>query len=94
MLCIVTVGAYVGGYHWTEIVVSPGLIYPFAFFALAVPVVNLHFFLVFPRRNPILSRHRRAVLSVLYGIPAVFLAGLWAACMPHTGCSFTKRPYR
>ena len=24
-LCIVTVGAYMGGYHWTEIVVRPGL---------------------------------------------------------------------
>jgi transcriptional regulator with GAF, ATPase, and Fis domain len=79
VLCLVTVGAYMGGYHWTEIVVRPGLIYPFAFFALAVPVVNLHFFLVFPRRNPILSRHRRAVLCAIYGIPALFLAGLWGS---------------
>ena len=30
VLCIVTVGAYMGGYHWTEIVVEPALIYPFA----------------------------------------------------------------
>ncbi|MBV8556723.1 MAG: hypothetical protein JO116_14265, partial [Planctomycetaceae bacterium] len=29
-LCIVTVGAYMGGYHWTEIVSEPALIYPFA----------------------------------------------------------------
>jgi transcriptional regulator with GAF, ATPase, and Fis domain len=78
-LCIVTVGAYMGGYHWTEIVLRPGLIYPFAFFALAVPAVNLHFFLVFPRKNPILLGHRRAVLTALYGIPAVFLAGLWGS---------------
>ena len=47
-LCIVTVGAYVGGYHWTEIVVEPVLIYLFAVFALFVPVVSLHFYLVFP----------------------------------------------
>ena len=29
LLCIVTVGAYMGGYHWTEIVVEQALIYPF-----------------------------------------------------------------
>ena len=63
VLCLVTVGAYMGGYHWTEIVVRPALIYPFVFFALLVPVVNLHFFLVFPRQNPVLLRHRRLVLD-------------------------------
>ena len=51
-LCIVTVGAYMGGYHWTEIVVEPLLIYPFAVFASSVPVVSLHFYLVFPAQNP------------------------------------------
>ena len=70
----VTVGAYMGGYHWTEIVLRPGLIYPFAFFALAVPAVNLHFFLVFPRKNPVLLAHRRPVLSALYGVPAAIIA--------------------
>ena len=79
VLCLVTVGAFMGGYHWTEIVVRPSLIYPFVFFALLVPVVNLHFFLVFPRRNPILLRHRRLVLFLLYGIPLLFLAALWGS---------------
>ena len=54
-VCIVTVGAFMGGYHWTEIVAEPLLIYPFALFAVFVPVVNLHFYLVFPRANPILA---------------------------------------
>jgi DNA-binding NtrC family response regulator len=79
VLCLVTVGAYMGGYHWTEIVVRPLLIYPFAFFALLVPVVNLHFFLVFPRPNPLFQARRRFVLSCLYGIPALFLAMLWGS---------------
>jgi transcriptional regulator with GAF, ATPase, and Fis domain len=79
VLCLVTVGAYMGGYHWTEIVVRPLLIYPFVFFALLVPVVNLHFFLVFPRRNPVFLAHHRLVLTVLYGIPALFLAALWGS---------------
>ncbi|MFO0889173.1 MAG: sigma 54-interacting transcriptional regulator [Isosphaeraceae bacterium] len=79
VLCLVTVGAYMGGYHWTEIVVRPLLIYPFVFFALLMPVVNLHFFLVFPRPNPLFLGRRRAVLTALYGIPAVFLAALWGS---------------
>ncbi len=76
-LCIVTVGAYMGGYHWTEIVVEPALIYPFAAFAIFVPVVSLHFYLVFPRLNPIFAAYRRWVLATLYGIPSVYLAALW-----------------
>jgi transcriptional regulator with GAF, ATPase, and Fis domain len=79
VLCIVTVGAYMGGYHWAEIVVEPALIYPFALFAVFVPVVNLHFYLVFPRRNPILLRHGRGVLSALYGVATAYLIALWGS---------------
>jgi transcriptional regulator with GAF, ATPase, and Fis domain len=78
-VCIVTVGAFMGGYHWTEIVTEPWLIYPFALFAVFVPVVNLHFFLVFPRPNPILQGRRRLVLGGLYGITVAYLLGLWGS---------------
>ena len=77
VLCIVTVGAFMGGYHWTEIVVQRVLIYLFAMFAVFVPVVNLHFYLVFPRPNPILMRHRRWVLGAIYGVSVTYLAILW-----------------
>jgi transcriptional regulator with GAF, ATPase, and Fis domain len=80
-VCIVTVGAFMGGYHWTEIVAEPALIYPFALFAVFVPVVNLHFFLVFPRRNLVLERHRRWVLGALYGISTSYLVALWASML-------------
>ena len=80
-LCVLTVGAYMGGYHWTEIVVEPVMIYLFAAFAFFVPVVSLHFYLVFPRINPLLARHKRRVLTVLYGIPAVYLAILWGTML-------------
>jgi transcriptional regulator with GAF, ATPase, and Fis domain len=76
-LCIVTVGAFMGGYHWTEIVFQPPLIYLFALFAVFVPVVNLHFYLVFPRPNPILVRHRRRVLEFLYGASTAYLLLIW-----------------
>ncbi|AMV36429.1 Transcriptional regulatory protein ZraR [Planctomyces sp. SH-PL62] len=79
MLCIVTVGAFMGGYHWTEIVGRPALIYPFVLFALLVPTVNLHFYLVFPRPNPLMLLHRRWVLGVLYGVPGAFLGALWGS---------------
>jgi hypothetical protein len=78
-VCIFTVGAFMGGYHWTEIVTEPLLIYPFALFAVFVPVVNLHFFLVFPRANPIIEKHRRWVLCGLYGIPTAYLLALWGS---------------
>ncbi|OJW05508.1 MAG: transcriptional regulator [Planctomycetales bacterium 71-10] len=78
-LCIVTVGAFMGGYHWTEIVGQPWLIYPFVAFALFVPAVNLHFYLVFPRPNPLLLVHRWRVLGALYGLPTAFLAALWGS---------------
>ena len=78
-LCIVTVGAFMGGYHWSEIVVDPPLIYLFAAFAVFVPVASLHFYLVFPRLNPIFARHRRAILMGLYGFPLVYLLALWTS---------------
>ena len=80
-LCLVTVGAYMGGYHWTEVVVEPVLIYSFALFAALVPVVSLHFYLVFPRTNPIIERHRWTSLVALYGVPLAFVGTMW-------GCLF------
>jgi transcriptional regulator with GAF, ATPase, and Fis domain len=87
-VCIVTVGAFMGGYHWTEIVTEPGLIYPFALFAVFVPVVNLHFFLVFPRTNPVLVRHKRRVLLTLYGITGGYLLALWTSMLAARWFSF------
>ncbi|HWE37916.1 MAG TPA: sigma 54-interacting transcriptional regulator [Isosphaeraceae bacterium] len=79
-LCVATVGAFMGGYHWSEIVIYPPLIFPFAAFAIFVPVVSLHFYLVFPRPSPVFEAHRRRVLAVLYGVPSAFLVAIWS-CM-------------
>ena len=48
-------------------------------FAVFVPVVNLHFYLVFPRPNPILLRHRRWVIGAIYGISTAYLLALWGS---------------
>jgi transcriptional regulator with GAF, ATPase, and Fis domain len=78
-LCVVTVGAFMGGYHWSQIVVHRPLIFAFAAFAVFVPILSLHFYLVFPRPIPFFDAHRRRVLQILYGVPAACLAGLWAS---------------
>ena len=77
-LCVVTVGAFMGGYHWSQIVVFWPLIFLFAAFAVFVPILSLHFYLVFPERNPILEARPKEVLLILYGIPFVALTGMWA----------------
>jgi DNA-binding NtrC family response regulator len=76
-LCVVTVGAFMGGYHWSVILIWRPLIFLFAPLAMLVPIISLHFYLVFPRANPIFVRHRRRVLAVLYGVPAAYLGALW-----------------
>ena len=88
-LSFATVGAYMGGYHWSEIVIARPLIFLFAPFAMAVPVVSLHFFLVFPRPHPVLLLHRRAVPRLLYGVPILCLLALWGAMLWLT---FTGEP--
>ena len=50
--------------------------------------MNLHFFLVFPRPNPVLVRHKRAVLGALYGITTAYLLALWASMLAARWFSF------
>jgi transcriptional regulator with GAF, ATPase, and Fis domain len=73
LLCIVTVGAYMGGYHWSRIVTEPALIVVFIVCSVLLPPVSLHFYLVFPRPKAILDRRPRTVLLAIYGPPLVFL---------------------
>src|SRR5262249_10555261 len=51
LLCIVTVGGYMGGYHWLYIATRPELFVIFMICAVLVPVVSLHFYLIFPRKK-------------------------------------------
>ncbi len=70
-----------GGYHWGQIAGFPPLIFPFAAFVVFVPIVSLHFYLIFPRPNPIFARYRRPILLALYGIPILTALGLWGTMM-------------
>jgi hypothetical protein len=72
-LCLVSFGAYMGGYHWSRIVTQPVLILVFMICAVMLPAVTLHFYLVFPRAKGFFERRRRAVLLAVYGPPVFFL---------------------
>jgi len=71
-MCLFTVGAFVGGYHWPVIAGSTWLIFPFALCAMLVPPVSLHFYLVFPRRKAFFYRYRWQTLVALYAAPAAW----------------------
>jgi transcriptional regulator with GAF, ATPase, and Fis domain len=73
VLCLVSFGAYMGGYHWSRIVTQPLLILAFMICSVLLPAVSLHFYLVFPRPKAILDRAPRRVLLLLYGPPLFFL---------------------
>ncbi|MFO0929761.1 MAG: hypothetical protein U0736_22515 [Gemmataceae bacterium] len=73
-LCLVTLGAFMGGYNWLRIVTQPMLLVGFMSCAVLLPAVTLHFYLVFPRPKAFFERHRGVVLLVVYGLPLFFLA--------------------
>ena len=49
-MCVVTVVAFVGGFHWWLVAGSPWLNVPFIACGVLLPVVSLHFFLAYPAR--------------------------------------------
>ncbi len=73
LFCLVSFGAYMGGYHWWRIVTQPTLLLVFIVCSVLLPAVSLHFYLVFPRPKAILDRAPQRVLLLLYGPPVFFL---------------------
>ncbi len=78
-MSIVTMGAFVGGYHWWAIAGNLWLNIPFVICASLLPVVTLHFFMMYPRPKPLLNQRPISVLVSLYVLPVVamvVMAGL------------------
>lgn len=75
-MCVVTVGAFVGGYHWWIIAGSLWLNLPFAICAILVPSVTLHFFLIFPYPKSPITTFPRWTRLALYAPPVVAIVGL------------------
>ncbi|MBL8797873.1 MAG: GAF domain-containing protein, partial [Planctomycetia bacterium] len=76
VLSIVTVGAFMGGYHWWRITSSPVLTLVFIVSSVLLPAVNLHFYLLFPQPKRFLKDHPLGALLGIYGVPAGFLIAL------------------
>jgi len=78
LLCIVTLGAYMGGYHWSHLVRCPELILVFMVCSIMLPAVLLHFNAIFPRPNRLLEKHPWGTLLAIYVLPFAFLAAIVA----------------
>ncbi|MCI0377060.1 MAG: sigma 54-interacting transcriptional regulator, partial [Gemmataceae bacterium] len=76
LLCVVTLGAFMGGYHWARIATQPILLLVFMICAVLLPVASLHFYLLFPRKKHWLTTRPRWNLALIYGPPLAFLAAL------------------
>ncbi len=68
-MCAINMGAFVGGFHWWLLSGSLWLTLPFALCGLLVPVVTLHFFLVYPRPKWPLLLWPRGTWVAVYSIP-------------------------
>lgn len=73
VLCIVSCGAYLGGYHWWRIVTEPSLLLVFMVCGVLLAPASLHFYLLFPRPKTFYQRCPRATVGILYGVPLAFL---------------------
>jgi transcriptional regulator with GAF, ATPase, and Fis domain len=76
LLCVVTLGAYMGGYHWMHILTAPTLLVGFMVCGVLLPVVNLHFNLLFPHPKALLERFPRRILLAIYLPPLAVLGVL------------------
>ena len=73
ILGLVSLVAYMGGYHWWRIATQPILIFCFQAGAIFLPAVSLHFFMIFPKQKLFLVRRPLFTFSLVYGVPSLFL---------------------
>jgi transcriptional regulator with GAF, ATPase, and Fis domain len=78
ILCLVTIGAFMGGYNWLYIATHPVLLPVFMACSVLLPAVSLHFYLLFPRPKEFLLRRPRIALAAIYGPALLFLAAMFA----------------
>jgi transcriptional regulator with GAF, ATPase, and Fis domain len=74
LMSLITVGAYMGGYHWSLLVAQPTLLVVFIICGTLLPATNLHFYSIFPRPKAWIVRAPRLALTMIYGIPLIFTA--------------------
>ncbi|MEX0701261.1 MAG: sigma 54-interacting transcriptional regulator [Planctomycetales bacterium] len=77
-MCVVSTGAFVGGFHWWMAAGTFVLNAPFVVCAFLLPAVTLHFFMCYPRPKTMAVRHPRATVAALYTMPALSAAAVLA----------------
>jgi len=70
-LCVVNVVTFMGAFHWVSMIGS-ALIYPFAFGALLLAPMTLHFYTLAPRPVALVRRWPRITLLAIYALPAIW----------------------
>jgi len=76
-MTLLSVGAYMGGYHWLQIVNSPVLLTFFVVSASLLMPVSLHFFLRFPSPHPLIQKYPLLIKSLVYLPPCLFLCSFF-----------------
>jgi len=76
ILTVVTIVAFMGGYHWSRIITQPVIVLPLMTCAVLLPAVSLHFYQLFPRPKPWFLVRPHGTLVVTYGPSVVFLLTL------------------
>jgi transcriptional regulator with GAF, ATPase, and Fis domain len=71
VFCAISVVAFVGGYHWGQIIPQSALLLGFMFCAILLPAASLHLFLVFPQPRSFYTRAPYAAVGLVYA-PAIF----------------------
>lgn len=72
----VTIGAFVGGFHWWVIAATPWLVIPFTICGILLAPVTLHFFLIYPQPLPFFDRTPARCRAALYALPGTFVVGI------------------
>jgi transcriptional regulator with GAF, ATPase, and Fis domain len=91
LLCVVTLGAFTGGYNWSYIATQPVLLLVFITCSVLLPAVTLHFYLVFPRPKAFLLSRPAGTLLAVYAVPLAFLLAL-TGLYAHTRWLYQHHP--
>ena len=76
LMCCASMGAFVPGFHWWVLAVSPLLNIPFIVCASMLPALVLNFFLVFPREPDFVRSRRSLVQAAVFGTAGLISATL------------------
>ncbi len=76
-LCVVTVIAFIGTFHWPYVVTAPVLLVPYVVCGILQPPLTLHFHSLFPRPLGIFRVRPLTAGTAIYLLPALWLAAIF-----------------